>query len=451
MRSSRACLGACLFFLANPTAAQTHAGLPPPRELGRDLPAYGAPDPNQSGTGASLPTDPTGELFLREALAAALLGNPELASSAWEVRAREAQILQAGLRPNPELELEIEDVGGSDELRGAREAQATLLLSQLVELGDKRAARIRAAELGSDLAAWDYEAKRLDVFTATAQAFADVLVAQERIRLTEETLNLAGDVTETARDRLRAGLAPAVEVTRGEVATSSAEVERLHAHRELDTARQRLASQWGGLEARFARAVGSLEDVVAPPPLESLLGRASDNPDLARWDAETAEREAILRVERSRAVPDVRVGPGVRRLAGPDETVFVLGASIPLPIFGRNQGAVAEASHRLVQAREERRGAQVRVVTELIAAHRALAASFAEVEVLRKTTLPAAESSFRGVRDGYLRGRFGYLDVLDAQRTRFATQAQYLRALGAFHRNAASVERLIAAPLRQAP
>jgi cobalt-zinc-cadmium efflux system outer membrane protein len=124
---------------------------PEPRPLGRDSPAYRAP------AASSLPAPPPvaelkGALSLEEVLRAALLRNPALSSTAFEVRAAEARTLQASLLPNPELELELEDFGGTGEVRGVRASESTLQLSQLVELGGKRAKRVRAAGLERDLA-----------------------------------------------------------------------------------------------------------------------------------------------------------------------------------------------------------------------------------------------------------------------------------------------------------
>src|SRR5437660_1513548 len=121
--------------------------------------------------GTSPYQEPTAVLTLPQALALALLQNPELRAFAWEVRVAEARTLQAGLRPNPELGLDIENVAGTGAFQGGRSAETTLRLSQVIELGGKRARRLRVAALERDLAAWDYETKRVEVLTAVAQAF----------------------------------------------------------------------------------------------------------------------------------------------------------------------------------------------------------------------------------------------------------------------------------------
>ena len=84
----------------------------------------------------------------------------------WEVRAGEARALQASLVPNPEIELEIEELKTSgDGGTGLGYAEYVISVAQAIELGGKRAKRMRLAEAERDLAAWDYEAKRVDVLT----------------------------------------------------------------------------------------------------------------------------------------------------------------------------------------------------------------------------------------------------------------------------------------------
>src|SRR5690554_6552232 len=150
---------------------------PEARPLGQSLASYRPPSSNPVAS----PSDPVpdGTLTLREALAEALLQNPRLQAYAWEVRAREAATLQAGLRPNPEIGAEIEEFAGTGALSGLGAAQITGGLSQRIELGGDRRARRSVAAGERDLAGWDYEAVRLDVFTETAQAFTGVLAAQE--------------------------------------------------------------------------------------------------------------------------------------------------------------------------------------------------------------------------------------------------------------------------------
>ncbi len=389
---------------------------------------------------------------LRDAVALALMHNPGLAAFAWESRALEARMLQAGRPPNPTLDVMTQDLGasrlpGSDRDQPVQ-PQTTLQLSQVIELGGKRIARQRLAVFNRDLAEWDYETARINVLTEVSGAFTDVLAAQETVALTDETTRLVTQVQENVAARVAAGVVSPIEETRANVSLAAVRAEGARARRRLDASRTRLALLWGSPTPAFASVVGDLK--AEPPPLpaaSTLTAMLDQNPELARWAVEVSQREAALALERSKRVVDVAVSAGYRRYTTVDSNAFVVGASIPLPLFNRNKGGIEEARLRLAKVHEERRAAEVRVAAMLAEAYAALATAHDEITILRTTVLPGAQQAFDAVSEGYRLGRFGFLDVLDAQRTLISAGSQYLRALSDYHKAVANVERLIGAPL----
>ena len=219
--------------------------LPEARPLGCDLPAIGAAVSPAIVAERQWPEhlQPTNALDLRQALALALRQNPALASFSWEARAAEARELQAGLWPNPEASVEVENVSGN--LRGFRDSETTIALAQRILFGGKRSRALRLAAAERQLTEWAYESKRLDVFSEVVEAFVAVLGAQEKVRISRETLQIAQEVLASAGKRVEAGDAPAVEKTRAEVTHGVASTELHRALQELETARIRLTSSWG--------------------------------------------------------------------------------------------------------------------------------------------------------------------------------------------------------------
>lgn len=386
------------------------------------------------------------ELSLRDALALTLQANPELAAFSQEVRTTEAALLQADVWPNPVLEI------GADNLSNARKADAgdrthSIQIGQLIELGGKRAARIRLAETGRDLANWDYEAKRIAVLAQVAQRFVDVLASQRRETLTEEIFGLAKQVADTVAKRVQAGKVSPVEETKARLALASTEVELEQAKRELVSARKVLGALWGESDPRFRSAVGDLAQRVPLPSYEQLADRVRNNPELARWSSEIARRQAGVEAERAKAVPDITLSAGVTRFSQFDDRAYMVGIAIPLPVFDRNRGGILEASRRLDKADDERRAAAIRLDTELAHTWHRLAGVDKEIQILRTILLPGAQSAFDAATKGYGLGKFGFLDVLDAQRTLFQSRSQYLRALADYQRGVSEIERLIGGPL----
>lgn len=391
----------------------------------------------------------TGIVHLRDALALALLQNPELSTSTYDIRAAEARTIQAALIPNPEATAEVEDFGGTGERRGFKTAQSTLSLAQLVELGSKRMHRVRLARLDVALAGWDYEAKRLDILVDTVRAFVGVLAAQRKVSLAESVLELDQQVYGTVSERVKAGRASPLEEQRAQVVVANSRIALARERSELQAARQRLSAMWGSTTPRFTRAEGDLENAGAVTPLAQLLASAAQNPDLARWSTEIAQRQARLAVERSRSIPDPRLAAGVRRYNDQNDTAFIAGVSVPIPVFGLNTGNIQEAERLLEKSQDQRRASVLRVDLGIGQTYQKLLAALAEINALKRDVIPVAQSAAEAARTGYQEGRFGLLQIIDAQRALTEARARLIDAYVTYHAALADAERLTGQPLRR--
>ena len=434
--------------LCGAPGARADASRPKAYALGKELASFQPPQQEGATDSASVRIEePTGLITLRQALALALMKNPELAVFSWEARAREAQVLQARLLPNPELDVEVENFGGTGVFGGLDEAETTVQLGQLVELGGKRSKRKRAAALDRDLAGWDYEIGRIQVFTETSKAFVDVLVAQKRTELNEEFVRLAEQVLDVVAERVRAGKVSPIEEVKARVALSARLIEKGRAEDELAAARKVLTAAWGGTAPTFSAAQGDLERSPEVPSFEALSERMADNPEMVRWLVEIERRRASLEMERAGRFPDVTLSGGVRYHNPTDDWALVAGLSIPIPVFNRNQGATLEAQCRVAKAEEQRRALHVRVRTALASIYQRLSSARNEAVSLKNDVLPGARSAFEATGEGFRQGKFGYLDVLDAQRTFFEAQARYTEASGVLQKAIADAEGLLGEPL----
>lgn len=390
--------------------------------------------------------EPSGALTLRQALALALTRSPELVSVGFDIRIAEARVLQAKLLPNPDAELTSENIAGSNRYANARRSENTLLLGQLIELGGKRRARVREAAFGRDLATFDYETKKREVFLKTADQFIEVLAGQRRVQITDDLVRLANDFAPAIEKRVEAGKASELERTRFDLAVASARIDSEQAKHDLLAARQRLAALWGSTKPRFASAVGDLDSVPPTPSLETLASRLTANPRLARFGAEIAQREAALAREKATAFPDVTLRAGPRQINETKDTTAVVALSVPLPLWNRNQGNIGAARERVAKASAEQAVAAAALMTELNDAYQNLARARSTISILRENVLPGAESALKATNEGYEAGRFSYLEVLDARRTIGGARTQYLQAVTDYHKARHAVEALTADP-----
>ena len=431
-----------LVLLAGCAANIADRGWQPMRPLGKDL-ATMRPALDAKAAAAREPAiaeEPDGSLTLRQALTLAMLHSPDLAGASWEVRASEARALQAILPPNPGIGLDVESIASP------RIVESVLSVGQLIFLSDKLSRQKKVALLDRDMAGWEWEAQRIRVYTDTTRAFIALVAAQERLALAEENVEVSQKLLDVAAERVHSGKAAPLEEMKAKVELGTVRADLAQAKQTVLTARQRLAAMWGGMRPKFAKAEGKLDIKSNVPTTDQLFALIAQNTEVARWATEMERREAVVVLERRKAIPDLTIGGGYKRESASGEPTlrgFTVGGSIPVPIFDRNQGGIKESRYNVAKGREEQRATKARVLTELAEAYRSMASAHARSVILGKEVVPEAQKAFDAAVAGYDEGKFAYLDVLDAQRTVFDARIQQNEALAEHLAATADVEGLI--------
>jgi len=375
-------------------------------------------------------------LTLAQAQQLAASKSPELSAARHEVDAMDGGLQQAGAWRNPELSTTVED-GRS----ATRTTTATIGFP--IELGGKRAARVTAAQRARDVAQARLAQARATVRAAVVADYFAVVVAQERVKLAGDSARLATLAADAVGKRVAAGKVSPVDATRARVDAANAQLEVAEAQAELQAAREALAGLWGETEPAFAEVDGAATEVPSRPPVPELLRDVEASPGLVAGRLEVDALQALVEVERSRAVPDVVVSVGAKRDNQVGVTQAVVGVSIPLPVFDRNQGAASEAARRADKARDELDAARVRLLAEVRQASTRLSTAQASLAGLRGTVLPAAQQAYDAATTGFEAGKFGFLDVIDAQRSLLQARARTLNTLVAAWQAATTIDRLL--------
>lgn len=385
--------------------------------------------------------EPAAPLTLPAALTLALASgaNPELSAANHQLQAVDGAVQQAGLLPNPSLSVERIDTRRND---GDRR-ETIVQWSQPLELGGKRAARVAAAERGRDNASAELAVKRADIRAAVIGAYFAVLTAQEQLRLAQQATELAQHAASATARRVVAGKVSPVEETRARVAASTVQLELIRARSTLTTARKRLAATWGNPSPRFERAEGAFDTLPDLPDHAVLLQRLPQAPSMALARSELGHRQALARVELTRRTPDVTFNIGAKRSEELGRTQAVFGLSVPLPLFDRNQGNVLESARRVDKARDELAAMALRLDAQLSQAREDFDVAHQQAQALRTDIVPGAQSAYDAAITGFGYGKFGFLDVLDAQRTLLQAKSHYLNALSDAHRAMADISRIL--------
>jgi cobalt-zinc-cadmium efflux system outer membrane protein len=396
---------------------------------------------------AAADTGSAGPLTLTEAIATALERNPELQGGAYALRAADARIEQANLRPNPELAVELENFAGTGELRGIDALETTLSLSQVIELGDKRSRRVEVAHAERDIVAAERDVRQLDVIAEVAERFIAVVQAQEQLSLARDVEQLSTATLRAVAQRIAAARSPEAERSRAQIASIRARLDRERAAQSLDTSRRALVALWGEGEPRFTHVVADLQRLPPPQPFDRLAERLERNPDFLLLASESRLRTAELRLTQAQSRPSLHIGAGLRRLEAPDDIGLVAAFSLPLQVAGRNRAAIAEAEARVSLNDAQREAALVRARATLYALHRELATARAEAQALRDEIIPLAEQTLALIDEGFRLGRLSYLELGTAQRDLIdARQAAIVSAAEA-QRLRTEVERFTGEPL----
>jgi cobalt-zinc-cadmium efflux system outer membrane protein len=385
-------------------------------------------------------------ISLPQALQRALAANPRLTAAERDIGIAGGLRIQAGVLPNPDVSFELDNALGSGPYKGLRSAETNLQLSQLVELGGKREARIAAGEAGIGTAVWQRRATRLQVLSEAAIAFITIISAQRRIEIFDEQIEGFGTLIPLLQKRVQEGASSPAETLRAQVAADLFRVERERAKTQLALARRDLAILMGDSSPHFGKALGRLTNIGQPPPFRDVLRAIEANPQLLRWTAVAAQRNAELLIARLKAMPDPRIYAGWRHYQDTNDNAVRLGVSIPIPIFDQNTGNIIAAQETLAKTAAERAINKL-VLTSIVGrAYDTLTGALAELKLLRTSIIPNARSASETIQSGYLQGRFTLLELLDVKGSVLQALLREQEALQNFHIAIATIEGLVGNP-----
>jgi len=374
-------------------------------------------------------------ISLSEALSTALEANPDLAAARQEIGIAQGARQQAGLIPNPELSYEVEDTDRDS-------STTTVTLAQPLELGGKRSARIEVATVGQSIAQMALERSVNSLRADVVQAFYAALRAQAGVELANQSLALTERGLRIVDGRVRAGKSSPVEATRAQVQLAEAKLQLRRAQTDKANAYQQLAQVTGSAVTAFDRLDAPSLSPGMPPRSATLLSTLEQTAEMRQALAQIDQSDASLGSEKAQRIPNLTVSVGSQYDRSVREQVNVVGLSMPLPLFDRNQGNILSAARRADQARDQRNAVELRLRSETQTALNQWTTAMQEVESYDKSILPSAQQAVDTATRGFEMGKFGFIEVLDAQRTLITARSQYLGSLEAATNARAQVERV---------
>lgn len=391
----------------------------------------------------------------------ALAANAELVASRLDIERARARLRQAGLRPNPTIEVEQ----STGRLIGSPSERATSIGFALpLELGGKRQNRIALAQAEFEVAEAEIANRERRLAVEVRTAYAEALAALRELEITEELNNIDLQTARIVEARVNEGESAALELNLLRV-----EVDRLRAQRalvegKLQAALLKLKNITGMPLGESLR----LREVLTTPPLpdppasmeqavEAALRTRADV-RLARLNERAAQ--AGLRLARAEATPDVTVSTKYsfdRSLTDlpeplvpvPDRTrLLSFGVSIEFPLFKRNQGAKAEASVAITQAQRRREVVEQLVRSEVASTYARYEASRSALAIFEQGVLGRSATNIRTMREAYRLGAFRITELLTEQRRLIDSQREYIEILTERYRALVDLHSAIGTPIQ---
>lgn len=431
--------------LSNSTFAQTQA-VNRSSESETKISPVGSSHRNSTSPAASISVlgryfDPLQGASSSDLVRRALASNGELLAARLDVERARARLRQAGLRPNPTIDFE-QTTGRFTGAAGERETSIGIAVP--LEVGGKRGRRVDLAK--AELEASEAEiANRERLLTSEVRAnYAEALAALRELEITENLNNIDLQTTRFIQARVNEGESAPIELNLLRV-----EVDRLRSRRAL-------------VEGRLQAALLRLKNLAGIPPEESLrlqeniltpslavppssLEAATEialrtRPDLKLAQLAEEVAQAGLRLARAEGVPEVTTFAKftISRSVFDDTPVGILtdrdkllsfGVSVGIPVFNRNQGAKAEATAAMSQARTRRAFLESVIRSEVASAYARYEAARSATAIFEQGVVGRSNENIRAIRAAYEIGEFKITDLLAEQRRLVDSQREFIDAL----------------------
>ena len=369
-----------------------------------------------------------------EAVARMRAEHPRVTALRFGVREFAADARGRTLPPNPAVAYTREEAGAA--------VDDFLLVSQELPLWGRRRLLGEAAGHAVSARAAEADARLLAVETELRLVFADLLLAQARVRSLAAGAGRLDGLIAVLRTREEQGEGSRFDRLRAEREAAEVDADRALADIARRQAQARLAAFFAaGTDPDGLTAAGRLDDYPAPesapvPPPEGRRDHRALGLEAERWGVEG-------RAARRLRLPSAQVTGGLKRSTGIGSTGagFVLGASLSVPLFDRGQTQAARASAARERVEAERRALAARIAAEVRAASAAAVGERELADRYRAESVSRADELVAIATAAYEEGEFGILELLDAHRVSLRANLRSLDLSASARRAAVELDR----------
>ncbi|MBC8214871.1 MAG: TolC family protein [Candidatus Marinimicrobia bacterium] len=344
--------------------------------------------------------------------------NIAIKSSEKEINIKSSELLQSKMFENPSIEIAT---------GFGNETEVSTMLSQTIPIGRKRRHNIHLHELELERAKIEHTNIQSQKLTEAYMLFVEVLQFQEKRLLLEKQIEVSEELLIAVEKKVTAGKLSTAEISRAKIQL----YQEISGFRKIENTLQikwkELETFWSESQPTFTQGIGNIATLFDYPSVLSI----ENSLEYKQAKIQVDIQNTAINLEKSNRIPDIEIGAGVRQSDFTDNTLN-FGLSIPLPIFNRNKNNINIAKLQLDKSTLDLSDQSLKIQTKISNIEHKLKELKIEIEVLKNDIIPEANSAYLVINNGYLNGRFTYLDIVDAKKMWFETKNQILDALAEY-------------------
>lgn len=380
-------------------------------------------------------------ISLNQAIVKTIQQNPELVSFGYQIQVQEGLLQQAALSPNPELKIEFENFLGTGDFNGVDALETTFSIGWVFERAVQKQ-RVNVAQASVSLFNTQAKIAQMDAAAETARRFLECLSNQERLRLANQSVELAEKTIVAIQKRVNASKAPKAELARAQADLVVKQLAQEDVQHEIKVANRKLAAQWGENSLKFDRVSGSLYVLPKTEPFKDLKERIELNPTFERLVSQRRVNEAELRLAEAMNKPQWQLSTGVRRFEEQNDQALVIDFTVPLNFKNRNQGKIAATNAKIAQVDADTKVTSALLRTQLFELYEELQHSIHQTIAYKDVIIPAFTQAAQDSQYAYESGRYSYLEWQAVQSNLLNAKKEYLNALIHVHLYVIEIERI---------
>lgn len=383
-------------------------------------------------------------LSLNDSLSMFLEKNLDLLMTKYGIDNAKGLAITAKLFPNPIFSL----FGGAaitqqQTFKGTR--YITPQIEQMFLLAGKRGYRMESAGYGIQAAEATFTDAIRQLTLTLKDTYYQVQLANRRLDLAKDNQQRFHRILTIGEIRFKKGFIAEVELIRLRLQAVDFGAQVIRFTQEVQTALADLRILLAFPPTIDLVLTSDLVYTRVTPDIDRLRTEALDKrPDLQARRFVLSQQQANLRLAKSLRIPDPIVG-GAFTMQGPqgggNQQLYSLNLEVPLPVFDRNQGGIAQAEIAIQVAQVDLHKTTLEVQNEIEVNYRNLTQSQRLVEAYQAGVLDDAKTTFLILERAYQKGGATLIDVLDAARTSQTILQNYLEALFEYQRNLLLLER----------